>query len=147
MKLWNIVLFFLCFNAAGYIIANLVALDVLMGDRTVTSDAMVDIKSRFDLGAKFNMQNIIGGILGIVAIGAIGMFTGQGMMAVIGAIIWVIAMFIGIFDWITNGFGNMIAILLAGTGLEFMGVVVGTIVTVYFFFVLASMLSQRQDLT
>ena len=43
-------------------------------------------------------------------------------------------------------FPVMLNMLLAGTGLEFMAYVAESFVLVFFFFFLASILSQRQDL-
>lgn len=139
-------MFFLAFNAAGYIIANLVGLGVLTGNSGVMPYTLDQVNSQFSLFT-FSSQNVAYGIVGAGIAGLIGWLTKQGMFAVIAALIWVVGIFLNIFNWILNGFPVMLNILLAGTGLEFMAYVAESFVLVFFFFFLASILSQRQDLT
>jgi apolipoprotein N-acyltransferase len=146
MKIYTLILFFLAFNAAGYIIANLVGLGVLTGNSSVMPYTLDQVNSQFSLFT-FSTQNVAYGIVGAGIAGLVGWLTKQGMFAVIAALIWVVGVFLNIFNWILNGFPVMLNILLAGTGLEFMAYVAESFVLVFFFFFLASILSQRQDLT
>jgi len=146
MKIYTLILFFLAFNAAGYIIANLVGLGVLTGNTSVMPYTLDQVNSQFSLFT-FSTQNVAYGIVGAGIAGLVGWLTKQGMFAVIAALIWVVGVFLNIFNWILNGFPVMLNILLTGTGLEFMAYVAESFVLVFFFFFLASILSQRQDLT
>jgi hypothetical protein len=146
MKIYTLVLFFLAFNAAGYIIANLVGLGVLTGNTSVMPYTLDQVNSQFSLFT-FSTQNVAYGIVGAGIAGLVGWLTKQGMFAVIAALIWVVGVFLNIFNWVLNGFPVMLNILLTGTGLEFMAYVAESFVLVFFFFFLASILSQRQDLT
>jgi apolipoprotein N-acyltransferase len=105
-----------------------------------------DVNSQFSLFT-FSATNVTYGIIGAGIAGLIGLITKQGMFAIIAALIWVVGVFLNIFNWILNGFPLMLNILLAGTGLEFIAYVVESFVLVLFFFFLASILSQRQDMT
>jgi hypothetical protein len=146
LKIYTLILFFLAFNASGYIIANLVSLGVLTGNSDVMPYTLTDVNSQFSLFT-FSATNVTYGIIGAGIAGLIGLITKQGMFAIIAALIWVVGIFLNIFNWVLNGFPMMLNILLAGTGLEFMAYVVESFVLVLFFFFLASILSQRQDFT
>jgi len=146
MKAWSVILFFLCFNAAGYIIGQLAALNVLSLAKSEMPYGVSDISSAFSLNV-FSANNIGFGLLG-AGIGAIiGIITKQYVFATGIILVWLVGTFLNLTNWILNGFPTMLNILLAGTGLEFIAYVVESITLAIFFMFLAGILSQRPDLT
>jgi len=143
LKLWFLLVFFLSFNAAGYIIANLVGLGVLVGNSNVMPYTIEQVNSQFNL-LTFSVQNVTYGLVGAGIAGLIGLITRQGIFAITAALIWVVGVFLNVFNWILNGFPLMMNILLAGTGLEFVGYIVESVLLAFFFFSLAGILSQRE---
>ncbi len=137
MKLWTLLVFFISFNASGYIIANLVAGGVLVGNSVVMPYSMTDFTLKFDLFQTFSAM------AGIGLAGLFGLITRQGIYAITAALIWVVGIFLNVFTWLVNGFPLMLNILLAGTGMEFVAYIVETFMLAFFFFSLAGILSQR----
>jgi len=147
MRLWNVILLFICFNGAAIFIGQLVAADVLMLETKDAPYSMVSLQNVFDYRTIFSAQNIGTGMLA-GGIGAIIMLvTRQGTYALYVILIFLIGTFIPIFSWIINGFGNIINIFLAGTGLETLGYIVTAVFYAFFFFQIAGILSQRGDFT
>jgi hypothetical protein len=128
---------------AGFIIGQLIALDVLSMSKSEMPYTTTDIGFAFRLD-QFSM---LSGLLGAGLGGVIAIITKQYMFATGIILIWILGCFIGVVNWVLNGFPAMLNILLAGTGLEFVSYVAETIMLVFFFMFLASLLSQRPDLT
>jgi hypothetical protein len=154
MRIWSLILFFLCFNASGYIIAQLVANNVftnamILGNTNSTSGqtTITDIHNQFDIGVVFSASNIMYGLIGAGLAAVVGIIMRQGVFAIYVILIWIVGIFLGLFSWILNGFPKMLEIILAGTGLEWLSYVLSTFMLAFFFMFLASLLAQRGDLT
>lgn len=140
MKAWTLIVFFLSFNASGYIIANLMGAGILVGHSYTMPYSMTDFSLQFDLYKTFSV--LVGGSV----IGLIGLMLKQYTFAMLAGLIWILGIFLNMFAWVLYGFPMMLNILLGGTGLEFMAYIVETFVLVFFFFSLAGIMAQR-DLT
>jgi len=150
LKAWSVILFFLCLNASGIIIGALVDQNVLMGDTSAMPFAASDVASKFSLTAfNFSSDSVIYGAV-FFGLGAImALFTKQGIYAVYGLVIGVVAAFSGLAQWILGGVGKMIELLVLGTGLEVfhLGLIFNGFMLAFFFFWLAGILTQRQEMT
>ena len=139
MKFWTLLVFFISLNASGYIIANLVASGVLVGNSAVMPYSMTDISVAFD------PVKIFSAAAGIGIAGLFGLITRQGIYAITAALIWTVGIFLNVVSWMLWGFPLMLNVLLSGTGLEvIVPAVAGAFLPAFFFFSLAGILSQRE---
>jgi hypothetical protein len=144
MKAWNLILFFVCLNLSGFVLANLMAANVLpMTDQIPMPYGLEDIQKTFN-PFTFSMNNILYGVVGAAIAGLIGLILRQGTFAIYAVIIWLVGCFLGITQWVILGFPLFLEFLLAGTQLSFMSFVISTLLFVFFFFFLAETLAQRQ---
>lgn len=138
MRMYSIILFFVCLNLAGYIINYLVAGDVLVANQEVMPYGSEGILAQFNL-ATFTAIAAGAGIAGLI-----GVITKQYVFAAGAALIWTVGLMFNVGQWILNGFPRMIGILLNGTGLDvIVSTVCTTLLTLYLFFFLAETLSQK----
>jgi len=157
LKAWTLIVFFVALNASGYMIAKLADpnVDVLMQINVFNMpyNASDITNSTTITGSTFSMTNfsissIVGAIIGGFGIaGLIAFYFKSAMLAVIAALLWVLSCFMGVITWFTTGFSTLLTAALYGTGLEWIAAVFEGFMLVFFFFFLASILSQRQDLT
>jgi hypothetical protein len=154
MKAWTLIIFFVALNASGFIIGKLAdpTVGVLMPINNVTmpynsSTAITGSTSPFLL-ANFSISSIVAAIVGgFGLLGLLGLYLRQTMFAIIAALLWVLSCFMNVTSWFLTGFSTLMQAMLAGTGLEWLADVFYGFMLVFFFFFLASILSQRQDLT
>jgi hypothetical protein len=153
MKLWTLIIFFVALNASGFMIGKLAdpAVGVLMpiNNMTMPYDASTAITnsttSPFVL-ENFSTTKIIASIIGGIGIFAL-LVTRNAGFAVIATLLWVLGCMMDVTTWFLTGFSTFMEVMLAGTGLEWLAAVFYGFMLVFFFFFLASILSQRQDLT
>jgi hypothetical protein len=142
MRAWSLIIFFLSLNFAGIIISYLIGGDVIVGSDSVVMPYSTDqILSQFTL-TTFAISAVGGGIAGLI-----GLITKQYVFAAGAAVIWILGIFFTLGNWILNGFQLMLNILLAGTGLDFLGTILYAFFLVFFFFFLAGTISQNPNLT
>ena len=153
MKLWTLIIFFVALNASGFMIGKLAdpAVGVLMpiNNMTMPYDASIAITnsttSPFVL-ENFSTTKIIASIIGGIGIFAL-LVTRNAGFAVIATLLWVLGCMMDVTTWFLTGFSTFMEVMLVGTGLEWLAAVFYGFMLVFFFFFLASILSQRQDLT
>lgn len=147
MKAWSFVLFFISFNIACGIVTALVALEVLppiTGQGPYTSD---QISSMFSFN-NFTASNVATAVLAGGIVGLMGLIFRQGIFAIYAVLIFVLGLFLNVGQFIFYGVYSLANSLLLGTGLEVTIPAALQLVTLaFFFFFLASILSQRQDMT
>lgn len=147
MKARSVVVFFICLNAAAYILGVLATSGVISGFDQIGSDAIPysqsSVNNQFSL-TNFSAASITAGLVGAGIIGLIGWITKQGVYAIYAALIWLIGMFLNIFSFVINGASALVGVLLP-SGLSFMsGIIYGGILIV-FFYALAGTIGQRPD--
>jgi hypothetical protein len=155
VKAYSVILFFLCLNASGLITGALIDRGVLMGSASAMPYTSTDVSSRFSFSIfNISLESIAFGAVGAGLAGIIGLITKQGIFAIYAILIWLVGIFSGVAQWVLGGFGQMIDLLLLGTGLDTLfpaplsiGLIFNGFMLSFFFFWLASILSQRQEIT
>lgn len=141
-------MFFICLNCAGITVGYLYSQGVLASTETQTMPYTTsDIENRFNVLSFFNVQNLLYGVIGGAIGGLFGLITRSGVFAVGAILIFVVVSLVPIIGWVLTGFGVMMNVFLAGTGLEFISYIFYSILSVFFFFFLFNVLGQRQDMT
>lgn len=145
MKARSVIVFFMSLNMAAYILGLLAAsgtitgLDVL-GAPTFTAQEITD---KFNI-VTFSAQNIAIGVVGAGIVGLIGWITKQGVYAIYAAVIWLVGIFLNIFQFVLTGLSALVGILLPPE-VAFMGGVIYAFVMITFFYALSSMVGQRSE--
>lgn len=155
MKAYNVIVFFLSLNFSGLIIAALVTQGILMGNASSMPYNTTDVSNQFSFSIfNVSLENVAYGVLGAGLAGIIGLITKQGIFAIYAILIWLVGIFSGIAQWVLGGLGKMIDLLLVDTGLDTLlpapfsiGLIFNGFMLAFFFFWLASILSQRQEIT
>lgn len=143
MKAWHLILFFICLNLSGYVIANLMADDIIASsDKMEMPYTIEEIQNQFS-PFSFSVTNIALGVLGAGIAGLIGLLLKQGTFAIYAVVIWLVGTFLNIASWVIFGFPKFMVFLLAGTGLDYLSYVFTTLLYLFFFWFLAETLAQR----
>jgi hypothetical protein len=148
--MWSLVLFFLALNVAGYIVSMLGSgsnpVIAGVGGNGTSPYTPGQINSMFSLNV-FSATNVGEALLagGIVAL--FGLMLRQGIFAIYAILIFVLGLFFNVAISVLTGFMSFMAWVFAGTGLEGLGIVFEGFFLAFFFFYLASILSQRQQET
>lgn len=139
MKIYSVLLLFVCLNLAGWMISELVSANVLISNAEVMPYDSEGILAQFNL-ATFTALAAGAGIAGLI-----GLITKQYVFAAGAALIWTVGIMFNASNWILNGFPRMIGILLADTGGFdiIVSTILTTLLTFYLFFFLAETLSQK----
>lgn len=128
----------------------LIDADVLVGDTSAMPFTSAEVASKFSLTAfNFSAESVIFGAL-FFGLGAImALLTKQGIYAIYALLIGVVTAFSGLAQWILGGVGKMTDLLVLGTGLEVfhLGLIFNGFMLAFFFFWLAGILTQRQEMT
>lgn len=142
MRLYSILLFFICLNLSGYAISTLVTAEVLVANKEVMPYGSTEILSQFDIYT-FTAWGIGAGIAGLI-----GLITKQYVFAAGATLIWTLGIMFNVSNWILNGFPRMIGILIGGSPelapfSLLVQSILTTMLTFYLFFFLAEILSQK----
>ena len=153
MRAWTLIIFFIALNASGFIIGKLAdpSVGVLMPINNMTMPYNASTAITNSTTSPFQLSNwsvgkIIASIIGGVGIFAL-LITRNAMFAIIAALLWVLGCMMDVTSWVLTGFSTLMQVMLAGTGLEWLGDIIYGFLLVFFFFWLASILAQRQDMT
>jgi hypothetical protein len=138
LKAWSIVLFFVCLNLAGFVVSNLVDMDVLPASKEVIMPYSID-----NLKGQFSLSLVAGLLAGGAVAGLIGIMLKQYTFGVLAGAIWVCGLLFTIGQWVLMGIDILMKLLLAGTGLEWLSDVIYVGVLVAFFALLAETLSSK----
>jgi hypothetical protein len=129
---------------------TLIDQNVLMGDTSAMPFTSTEIASKFSLTA-FNMDadSVIFGALFFGLGTVMALITRQGTYAIYAVVGAVVVAFSGLAQWILGGVGKMTDLLVLGTGLEVfhLGLIFNGFMLAFFFFWLAGILTQRQEMT
>jgi hypothetical protein len=145
MKIWSIVLFFVCLNLACITVTALATdpdgagpeVAVLpFGSQQFTETYTIDqIKTEFALA----------GILGVgvgFGVGLIAMAL-KGSFGFLAGPIWVIGILTGICAWIMGTLNSMLPMFLAGSGIEWLSLIIEAGVLVMFFGLILEQLGNK----
>ncbi len=140
MRLYSVLLFYVCLNLAGFAISTLVVGNVLAPNAVYGEMPY----GSTEILAQFNLATFTTIAAGAGIAGLIGLITKQYVFATGAALIWVLGCMFNVGQWLLNGFPRMIGILLNGTGIDVMiSTILTTILTFYLFFFFAELLSQK----
>ncbi len=145
MKAKSLVIFFICLNASAYIIGALAASGTLTGMDVIGAapyDAS-EVEGQFSL-LNFSAESVVAGTVGFGIIGLIGWITKQGVYALYAAMIWLVGIFLNIFQFVLTGLSTLLGVLLP-TEIAFMGGVIYGGLIVVFFYALAGTIGSRPD--
>ncbi len=141
MRLYSVLLFFICLNVAGYLVNLLIANNVI-GNPSVTQTTLP--YSGSDVATQFAITTFVMGAAGSGIAGLFALITKQYVYASGATLIWIVGLLINVVTWFTNGFPQLLGFLLGGTGLEgLVSAIFMPILTFYLFFFLAETLSQK----
>lgn len=125
-------------NLAGFVVSNLVDMDVLPASKEVIMPYSID-----NLKGQFSLSLVAGLLAGGAVAGLIGIMLKQYTFGVLAGAIWVCGLLFTIGQWVLMGIDILMKLLLAGTGLEWLSDVIYVGVLVAFFALLAETLSSK----
>lgn len=138
MKVWSIVLFFVCLNLACALVSGLISAGVL-------GDAGSDFLAPYSLDniiSQFSFSTILGVGAGAI-VGLIGIMLKQYTFGVLAGAIWIVGSLTTIGTWVLSGLNVFLGLILAGTGLEFIAPIVYVGVLVMFFGLILEQLGNK----
>jgi len=148
LKAFTAVLFIICLNVAGLIAGNLMTQNILAtGEVNDMPYTIEEIENMFNPFSNFSVYNILYGLIGAGIAGLLGLITRSGTFAIYAVILFIVGLFLNVFEWVLFGLPKFTSFLVAGTGLEWLTAVVTMFVCFIFFWFIVELLAQRQLMT
>jgi hypothetical protein len=138
MKVWSIVLFFVCLQLACVAVTALSSQGVLPFGTQV-------FKEKYSIGmieSEFALAGILGAGVGF-GVSLVGFLLKQYTFGFLAGAIWVLGILSGICTWVLVGLRGTMDLFLAGTGLEWISYIIYAGVLVMFFGLMLEQLGNK----
>jgi hypothetical protein len=146
MRIWSIILFFVCLNLACIIVAALsVDPDGSGPENAVLPFGSQQFKEVYNINqieTQFALSAILGGGVGF-GVGLIGIMLRQYTFGILAGPIWVVGILVGICAWVLGGLSIIIDLFLAGSGIEWLRPVIYVGIIVVFFGLILEQLGNK----